>query len=332
MIRAAYKPKVSIVMCFCKEPLQWIRLSVESILDQTFRDFELILICDNPEYEEGIAYANAASQKDSRITLYVNDRNIGPTRSFNKAIALSEGMYIARMDADDICLPERFERQVAYLDSNPHISVCATDAHIIDRDGNIIRRNRYRRNRDQALLVISNVIAHPSVMMRRSLLGLRDPLYNESYIYSQDYELWQYLTLKGHRIHTLEEPLLLYRKSDSQISSAGRRKQKELFKEIHRRFITGWLLDRGIICQEDTSDLHKMLEKCSREYDRISGEDRRYLDHIIYVLYFSLGTYDWRYRFRYLADRNLTVFRIRFIFTFRLFFSRKTRLERTGFI
>ena len=323
------KPILSVVMSFCDEPLQWLRLAVDSILCQTLRDFELIAVCDNPLFSEGIAYMEETARNDSRVIFLINDSNLGPTRSFNIAISIAKGKYIARMDADDISLPERFEMQVKYLDDHPEVSVCATDAHNIDENGKITRRRRYRNKRNQALIAISNFMAHPSVMFRNSLLQERNPIYNEEYIYSQDYELWQFLILKGHRFHTLDSVLLLYRKSKGQISNAKRRRQIELFKKAHKSFITSWLAERGII--EEGDSLKTMLEKSSKAFSSTSEPDKKYLIPIIYTLYFSLGTDAWRYRFRYLFDRNLVVFRIRFIYTFRLFVSRKTRRDRTGF-
>lgn len=326
---ATYKPKVSIVMSFYNEPLQWIRFAVESIIVQTFQEWELIIVCDNPENTEGILFIESID--DKRIMLIVNKENIGPTGSFNLAIASSQGEYIAKMDADDICLPERLEKQVEYLDCHPDVSVCATDAHTIDKNGKIIRRNRYAQKHEHALLIIANRIAHPSVMFRRNLLEIRNPLYNEDYIYSQDYELWQFLTLKGIRFHTLDQALLLYRKSDEQISSAKKRKQTELFKKAHKNFITDWLVGHDIISAEDT-DLKIMLKNASRAYNKACREDKIFIKYIIYVLYFSLGTIEKRYRLLYFTDRNLIAFRIRFIYTYRLLFSRRTRRDRTGLV
>jgi hypothetical protein len=168
-------------------------------------------------------------------------------------------------------------------------------------------------------------------MFRRNLLEIRNPLYNEDYIYSQDYELWQFLTLKGIRFHTLDQALLLYRKSDEQISSAKKEKQTMLFKKAHKKFITDWLLVHGIISPEET-DLKIMLEKASKAYYDSCGENKQFLKYIIYVLYFSLGTIEKRYRLLYFTDRNLIAFRIRFIYTYRLLFSRRTRRDRTGLV
>ena len=323
--------KVSVVMSLYKEPMRWIREAVESILAQTFRDFEFIIICDNPDYTEAISYIQGLMAGDPRIRLICNPTNIGLTKSLNIGIETSCGEYIARMDADDIALPERLERQVAFLEAHPEISICASNAHVIDAEGKIARRDRYIRKTDPCELIISNILAHPSVTMRRSLLQYRCPLYNEDYPYSQDYELWQYMLRKGVRPYVLKEPLLLYRKSEVQISAKKKTQQVECFKNAHRTLITGWLLDRGIIREDDCNDMKKMLSCACEAYSHIDLKDKADLAHIIYVLYFSLATYDWKYAFRYLADRNMIAFRIRFIFTFRLFVSRKTRRNRTGF-
>ena len=318
-------------MSIHNEMLQWIRLAVESVLNQSFSDFELITVCDCPEYAEAISYIEGIAAKDPRVKVIVNERILGPTKSFNIAINASSGKYIARMDADDIAVRERFEMQVDFLDGHQDISVCATDTHTINEHGEIIRRNRYRKKRAQVLNVILNSMAHPSVMFRRQILELRKPLYNEDFIYSQDYELWQFLILQGEHFHTLETPLLLYRKSCRQISCAKRRTQVDLFKKAHRSFITTWLISRNIVDKADIYDLKTMLSKASKAFRHISGEDKEYLAHIIYVLYFSLGTYSWIYRFRYLVDCNLIMSHVRFIYTFRLLVSSRTRRDRTGF-
>ena len=320
-------------MSICNEPLPWLRLAVESIQNQTSGDFEFIIVCDNPAFEEGIAYISQTAAEDSRIRMIVNESNIGPTKSFNKAIAAAEGEYIARMDADDIAFPERFEKQIAFLDANPHISVCATDVHIIDTDGNVIRRNKYKKKCRQALNIIINCMAHPSVMYRRSLLEERCPIYNEDYLYSQDYELWTFLMLKGHEFHTLQEALMFYRKSPAQISSTRSSLQLSLFKKAHREFITKWLLLHEIITDDDATDLETMLRKASAalRHKTFGTSDREYLTLIVYVLYFSLGTYSWKWKLRYLFDGNAISLRIPFIYTFRMLFSSKTRKNRTGF-
>ncbi len=326
------RPAVSVVMSFSNEPLQWLKLAAESILSQTFRDFEFIIVCDNPGFSEGIDYIKKVAENESRVISIVNDSNIGPTKSLNIAISVARGRYIARMDADDISLPERFEHQVKYLDAHPQVSVCATDVHIINEKGKIIRKRKFRRKRNHVEMLLYNTVSHPSVMFRKSLTDLRNPIYNEDFIYSQDYELWTFLLLNGCDIYTLEQPLLHYRKSRIQISSVKKAKQAELFKKAHKEFIVTWMAGKGFIEKEDSEDMKLMLRKSSSAFRHCRGYDKMWLKLIIYILYLSISTDEWIYRFKYLTDRNLIAFRIKFILTFRLFFSRKTRRNRSGFI
>ena len=324
-------PKVSVLMSFCNEKPEWLTSAIQSVLNQTYKDFELIIICDNPDHEAGIAYIRNLQKEDERIKLICNPDNIGLTRSLNIGIKASRGEYIARFDADDICLPERLAKQAQFLDQNPHISICASNVHIIDAEGKIIRRNKYKNKNNPIELLISNILAHPSVMMRKSLTDLRAPLYNEEFIYSQDYELWQFLFLKGIEPYVLKEPLLLYRKSQHQVSVSQKNLQVGFFKKAHKKLITNWLIRKEIIGSEVEHSLKDMLDCACKAYKTVNAEDKKYLAHIIYVLYFSLATYLKKYKWLYLLDSNLIAFKIKFIFTFRLFFSRKTRKDRTGF-
>lgn len=125
-------PKVSVIMSVYKEPVEWLHESIDSILNQTFTDFEFIIICDNPSYDEGIALLYAYKEKDHRIVLIENEKNLGLTKSLNKGITVAKGDFIARMDADDISLPERFEKQMSLLEKHPEIGVCGS---IIDYMG-----------------------------------------------------------------------------------------------------------------------------------------------------------------------------------------------------
>ena len=108
-------PKLSVVMSVYNEPTEWITQSIDSILNQTFRDFEFIIINDNPEREENESLLNSYSQKDKRIVVIKNEQNLGLTKSLNIGINEAKGDYIVRMDADDYSFPERFEKQVQFM-------------------------------------------------------------------------------------------------------------------------------------------------------------------------------------------------------------------------
>ena len=181
------QPTISVVMSVYKEPIDWIRSSIDSVLQQSFGDFEFIIICDNPDYEECILLLKEYELKDNRIILLFNEKNIGLTKSLNKGVAIAHGKYIARMDADDLSHSDRFDSQIQFMKSHPEIDICHTNFNCINQDGHVFRRNVVTKNRiSQDLLFWHNIVGHSTVMLKRELLKYREPLYNENYISSQD--------------------------------------------------------------------------------------------------------------------------------------------------
>ena len=108
-------PKISVLMSVYNEPVDWMRQAIESILNQTYKDFEFIIVNDNPEREENQLVLNEYRDKDSRISVLCNDQNIGLTKSLNKGLENANCEFVARMDADDIAFPDRLKLQLQYL-------------------------------------------------------------------------------------------------------------------------------------------------------------------------------------------------------------------------
>lgn len=227
-------PRVSVVMSVYKEPVDWLRQSVDSILNQTFTDFEFIIICDNPGYKIGIAALKEYALRDSRIKLVFNESNIGLTKSLNKGLIQATGEYIARMDADDISMPTRFENQVTFLDAHKDCIVCGTRVKYI---GNVKWWRRPNADwikindvENKGRLIIGSPFAHPTIMMRR-LSPIQH--YDENIRRSQDYDLWIRLSGKG-QFYNLPQSLLFYRVSPTQISAAS---HNHFSQEIRRKYI-----------------------------------------------------------------------------------------------
>ena len=168
------QPKVSVLMSVYNGS-QYLRESVESILNQTFTNFEFIIINDCSTDKTGEILTVSANQ-DNRITLINNEENIGLTRSLNKGLKIAKGEYIARQDADDISLPERLERQVESLDKNPEAVLISCDLDLINAKGD--RVGSFRRSCDSNLvawylLFYNHLAGHSHVMFRRkSVLNL----------------------------------------------------------------------------------------------------------------------------------------------------------------
>lgn len=178
--------KVSVVMSVYNGE-RYVREAVDSILNQTFEDFEFIIIDDGST--DG-TLTILQSYDDIRLRLVCQD-NVGLGKSLNRGITLAQGQYIARIDHDDLSLPERFEKQVQFLDVHPDVGLLGTACRVIDE----LRGREWDAQvatSDQALrhaLIKHNPFFHSSVMMRKSILEKVDG-YDEAFPYIQDYELW----------------------------------------------------------------------------------------------------------------------------------------------
>lgn len=182
-------PTVSVVMpCYNAE--RYIRTAIESVLEQTFDDFELIMVVDSSTDGTGDIVREYA-EKDSRIVPVFNEHNIGLTASLNKGIDVAQGEFVARMDADDISYPERFEKQVAYLRANPDVCMVATSRERIDEEGNIISAKSIAPGKEKLkeMMKVTCSVPHGSVMFRRKEV-IQLGKYREGIHYAEDYDLW----------------------------------------------------------------------------------------------------------------------------------------------
>ncbi len=200
-------PKISVVLCVFNAEKN-IKLCVQSILDQIYSDFELLIVNDgSTDRTEKIILE--MQKKDSRIFLR-NIRNFGLTKALNVGLRYAKGEYIARMDADDFAFPKRFAKQVAFLEKNSKVGVVGTGYQVTDVKGK--RRNPkvnfWGKNEDiKRALPKYNPFFHASTMIRRSLLE-KVAGYDEDFIYAQDYDLWFRLS-KVTEFSNLNEVLML---------------------------------------------------------------------------------------------------------------------------
>lgn len=231
-------PKISVIMSVYNEPIEWIRIAIRSILDQTFSDWEFIIVNDNPDNCDNGLLLKEYADNDNRVTIITNEQNIGLTKSLNKALKVAQGLYIARMDADDMSLPQRFERQVKFLDSHPKILAVGSWIGMIDQNGNHINTvGRYETDYRwvRAQFVQNSQVSHPAAMFHR-IINNELVQYDESVRYAQDYSLMVSILRHGE-ITNLPEVLFCYRTSDSQITSIKKAEQQACaFKAQKRAF------------------------------------------------------------------------------------------------
>ncbi|MBI9043084.1 MAG: glycosyltransferase [Anaerolineaceae bacterium] len=193
---------------------QFLGEAVESILRQTYQNFEFIII-DDCSSDNSLEIINGF--KDKRITLIRNNKNFGVAISLNKGIDNSKGEFIARMDADDVSLPYRLENQIAYLNLYPEIGVLGASIMITDEGGKTRKLKKFPPNHEEIrfnLTICNNPIAHPTVMMRRQILESVGGYCSHAKI--EDYNLWKRL-LDLTKFANLHEPQLLYRIHSSNV-------------------------------------------------------------------------------------------------------------------
>jgi len=210
-------PRVSVVMSVYNGE-KYLREAVESILNQTFTDFELVVIDDCSV--DGTA-AILDSYTNAHIKRIKNAKNIGPAGSRNRGIAVAQGEYIAIMDGDDISLPERLMVQVDFLDMHPYIGVLGAGMEIVDADGN--RNGRTWMHPETSNLVhwtlfFHNSMVHSTVMMRRGLL-VQVGCYQDPY--AEDYDLWCRLS-QITKLYNLPLILLRYRQHKNQLTGVNK--------------------------------------------------------------------------------------------------------------
>lgn len=206
--------------------------SIQSILNQTFKNFEFIIINDCST-DNSLRIIKEYIKKDKRIKLIKNTENIGLTKSLNKGLRKAKGRYIARMDADDISLPERFQIQYDYLEQHPNIFLIGGGALNIDEKEIIRTINKTITGSDliKKNLYSKNCIYHPTIMFRNE----KNIFYREKFKYAQDYDFYLMLLSKGKIFGNLREPLIKYRINSKAVSWYQKSKQR-LFEIKAREF------------------------------------------------------------------------------------------------
>ncbi|MFT4244728.1 MAG: glycosyltransferase [Candidatus Woesearchaeota archaeon] len=194
---------------------KYLKEAVNSILNQTFADFELLIV-DDCSTDESLEVLR--SFDDSRIKVFENSRNLGIVKTRNRLFSLmsSSSEFVAIMDSDDIALPTRLERQVAFLEKFKNIGIVGSNLIIIDENSKKIGTRSYSKNFSRSESFIKSPLAQPSVMISKKFLG--DLRYSSEFEVAEDWDLW-FRILKRCRGANIQEPLLKYRISTTQSKS-----------------------------------------------------------------------------------------------------------------
>ncbi|MBT8124666.1 MAG: glycosyltransferase [Gammaproteobacteria bacterium] len=255
-------PKVSILMSIYNENESEVFKSINSLVAQTYPNIEIIIIVDNPLGKERYAEMLGPYEDNNKIIVSYNERNIGLARSMNAAFDLSTGDYIARMDADDISLHDRIEKQVTIIKEQQADLVC-TGYKFIDEMGREIEGEYifYPPADLKKSLLTTNSIHHPTILMTKEIFiksgGYRD------FPYSQDYDLWLRLLDVDCKFYMIDEVLLLYRvRADSTTN------RKRFEQACTNFYISNLLYQRLTTDADDYSkeNYAAFIRECSAKY------------------------------------------------------------------
>jgi GT2 family glycosyltransferase len=243
----ADRPRASVVVT-AYNGRRFLAETLESILAQTFTDFELLVI-DDASSDDSPEIARAFARRDARVRLLVNERNLGISNTRNRGLELARGDYLAACDQDDLWLPEKLGRQVATLDAEPDLVLLATGAKLLV-DGRLL--DYYDAPTTWPVmhwaLLTACPIVHASICMRLATLREHGIRYRQDYHYAEDYDLHHQLARVGH-VRSLPERLTIYREHGGNTSRLEGETMREhgtrFLAEVHRE-----LLGRAVPIEE----------------------------------------------------------------------------------
>lgn len=247
---------ISVVMSTYNETDEHLEKAINSILNQTYEFIEFIIVLDNPKNERIYNILKKYSCRDSRIKLIINDKNIGLTKSLNKAISVANGNYIARMDADDISFTKRLEKQFNKL-KNKDLDMVFTKRININNNNNIIGKINLPTlsvNDIERILPLINFITHSSVMIKKNVIETLDK-YREIDT-AEDYDLWLRMIKKNYKIGLVDEFLIYYRIRNAGISQSNRYKQI-----VTNRFLKKCYYENELFSKKTRKKLNDYLKK-----------------------------------------------------------------------
>jgi glycosyltransferase involved in cell wall biosynthesis len=229
MVMAADHPQVTVLMpVYNGAP--YLREAIESILQQSFIDFEFLII-DDGSTDSSVSIVS--SYPDPRIRLFENGRNLGLVHTLNRGIDLARGKFIARMDCDDISLPDRFAKQMRFMAAHPEVGVCGGWVEYFMGRELVLQLPVTDVTIKQALPWY-NPLAHPTLMIRAAVLKTKPIYYDPEYLHVEDYELWVRLAAVTC-FANLPEVLLKYRIHPKQIGRQYSEEQVRILQKIRAK-------------------------------------------------------------------------------------------------
>ena len=232
-------PKISLIMSVYNGE-DYLAETVESVLCQTFTEWEFIIINDCSTDNTSKILAEYAS-KDARVKVHTNETNLRLPSSLNKALSLAEGKYIARMDADDICMPDRLQKQYDFMEANPNVDL--SSCRFLTLKNGVYSSGGCGGKGDsesiKALLLVTNPILHPGIIAKADVI--KELRYDKNFTCTEDMELWTRFVLNNKRVEILSEYLMIYRLHDKQITETTLDKQRKEVINVQKNYLSSLL-------------------------------------------------------------------------------------------
>lgn len=252
---------------------RYLAEAVDSVLAQTFGDFRLLVI-DDASTDATVEIL--AGYNDPRLDVLCNERNLGLPRSLNLALERVDSPLVARMDADDRCHPERFARQIAFLEANPEIGLLGTAATLLLENGSSAFHGEvthpFEPEEIKAVTLFSAALVHPSIMVNLEAFDRRLFFFRPEFVPASDYECWVRLLSQGVRFACLRERLLFYRHHEAQISRTARPLQQNTGDAIRLRALEL----AGIVPTAAEFALHRLVSE--RDHQALAAAFPRLVD------------------------------------------------------
>ncbi len=256
--------ELSVLMSIYSDPIPLIKIAIESVLNQTYKKFQFVIVNNNPGDESLRLVLKEYARSDRRILVVENSKHTLLSESLNNGLQAVTGKYVARMDADDIALPDRLELQLAFLRANANITLVGGNVILIDEDGN--EMSSLRRPVSNRLITIyhkygvGGCVMHPTWMGKAeffsSLGGYRNSLSN-----TEDYDLLLRGSISGFRYANIGKPVLKYRIRQG-LSVQNIASQMRYAKLLRKLFLSGQLDDAEVVSVE-INRLKQKLQDCS---------------------------------------------------------------------
>lgn len=267
------KNNVAVIMSVYKEPVSVLSLAVESILSQTFKRIKLIIVVDDPKNIEAIDFLKEKAKKDNRIEVFLNDKNMGLPYCLNRGIDLASGSkYIARMDADDISVPDRLKKQYDFLEKHQEIDLIGCGVYFIDENERIVGKRNVTLLDEKSFrkaMGLVNIMSHPTFFGRTEIF---EKYKYRNLRYAQDYDFVCRVLEGGSRVINLGEYLLYYRK-DSGVKNDDKSAIQFMTQFFVRYYFSrGELNDTNVLkhicsCVNNTKE-YRNVKKAVKNYNK----------------------------------------------------------------